>query len=92
MPRSSNPSNFTSDRHTLYAGWVAAMAKKHLGGDVVTLVADDNNDVTPYLDVTVTPGLTLRLMIPAPPEDWDLFADVPATLRAVAEEPAEAAP
>lgn len=77
MPRPARPaSNFTSDRHTLYAGWV--LGELIRSGLPVEPVRDASGNYTNR--ITVNPPLggesahAVTLMIPPPPDDWDLFA------------------
>ena len=73
MPRASRPpSNFTSDRHVLYAGWV--MGQMLRSGLPFEPVLDPEGNYTNR--VTVGPpqgGQRITLVIPPPPDDWDLF-------------------
>lgn len=75
MPRSARPaSNFTSDRHTLYAGWVLAQLLR--SGLPVTPVRDADGNYTNRVHVHPPLGgdpKPVTLMIPPPPDDWDLF-------------------
>lgn len=72
MPRASRPpSNFTSDNHTLYAGWVLGeLAKQKLP---LKAVRDDQGNYTNRVTLDAG-GASVTLLIPPPPDDWDLFA------------------
>ena len=72
MARNNPSSNFSSDNHALYAGWVFGEARKVLGDGAVP-VADSEGNWTPFVDLTFAPGVTVRLMVPAPPADWDFL-------------------
>jgi hypothetical protein len=92
MPRTAQPaSNFTSDKHTLYAGWVVAAAKRHLGNGAAKVVTDDDGNYTPYVDLTFATGVEVRLMIPAPPEGWDPFAAEPVEPKGLKQDAAPGA-
>jgi len=74
MPR--NPSNFESDRHTLYAGWVIGELLR--SGTDATPVRDDDGNYTNRLVLNHHGGSRITLIIPPPPSDWDLFPDTDA--------------
>jgi hypothetical protein len=76
MPRASRPaSNFTSDRHVLYAGWV--MGEMIRSGLPFVPIRDADGNYTNR--VTLAPPLggdnapQITLLIPPPPDDWDLL-------------------
>jgi hypothetical protein len=77
MPRPSRPAtNFTSDRHAFYAAWVIAEMSR--SGLPVAPVRDADGNYTNR--VTINPPLggdprPLILMIPPPPDDWDLLGN-----------------
>ena len=80
MPRSARPaSNFTSDRHALYAGWVLSQLLR--SGLPATPVRDADGNYTnrvefhPPLGGDNPPKITL--LIPSPPDDWDLLGGPP---------------
>jgi hypothetical protein len=63
-------SNFASDRHALYCGWVVGqLMKEH--GLPVTPMTDDNDDYIPQLLLLIG-GEEITLVIPEPSKDWDL--------------------
>jgi len=66
-------SNFLSDRHTLYVGWVLGIALSN-GLDVVPVV-DEAGNYTDRLQLLLdggSPAVTITIVIPEPPEDWTL--------------------
>jgi hypothetical protein len=69
-------SNFESDRHALYVGWVVGMARKH--GLRVIPVIDDHGDYTDHIEVELPANETrygidhITVVIGAPPEEWHL--------------------
>jgi hypothetical protein len=75
MPRKTSTSNFVSDNHTLYAGWV--LGEMLRSGLPVEPVLDPNGNYTnrvlirPPLGGDLPPEITL--LIPPPPDGWSLF-------------------
>lgn len=66
-------SNFLNDRHTLYVGWVLGIALSN-GVDAVP-VLDEAGNYTDRLEITLSggnPAVTIAVIIPEPPEDWEL--------------------
>ena len=66
-------SNFESDAHALYCGWVLGLALKH--GLKVFPNTDADGNYLPELVVEMPPGASiefLTVIIPVPPEDWRL--------------------
>jgi hypothetical protein len=73
MARSTPQSNFTSDTHVLYAGWVLSKLRTTLGAAIVAPVLDDGGNITSYVDLHFADRATVRLQIPSPPPGWDPF-------------------
>jgi hypothetical protein len=75
MPRASRPpSNFTSDRHVLYAGWV--MGEMLRTGLPFEPVVDADGNYTNRFVINPPAGSDtpkITLVIPPPPDDWNLF-------------------
>ena len=69
MPRpAGRSSNFASDTHVLYAGWVMGhMSKADLPFQPVL---DDQGNYTNRVTVTTPEGVVITLIIPPPPDDW----------------------
>jgi hypothetical protein len=63
-------SNFHNDRHNLYAGWVAGIAAKH--GVPLHPVKDSMGNYTAELQLELPGDITITLVVPEPPEDWNL--------------------
>lgn len=63
-------SNFADDRHALYVGWVLGIAAKH--HLAFEPEADGEGNYTDRLLYGVRPGLTLTLVVPPPPDDWEV--------------------
>ena len=63
-------SNFISDRHSLYVGWVIGIA--HRNGVPLEPVRDDAGDWTDRAELTLSPHVTITLVVPPPPDDWTL--------------------
>jgi len=63
-------SNFDSDRHALYVGWVIGIALQH--GIDVTPEFDVMGNYTDRIMVSSTdvPNLNITVVIPPPPEHW----------------------
>jgi len=78
MPRAQVPaSNFTSDRHVLYAGWVLGELMRCL--PTVTPIRDTEGNYTNRVTLTLEGDATITLLIPPPPDDWDILG----TLRPI---------
>jgi hypothetical protein len=67
-------SNFIDDRHNLYVGWVLGIAL--LNGLRLAPVVDDLGNYTDRLRL-VMPNpdgtFTIDLVVPYPPDDWELY-------------------
>ena len=61
-------SNFASDNHVLYAGWIMGHMVK--AGLPFTPVVDPDGNYTNRVTVTTPEGVVITLLIPAPPDDW----------------------
>ena len=62
-------SNFESDAHALYTGWVIGrMIKEEM--PVVPRV-DEQGDYKPEVDLDIG-GYIVTLVIPSPPDEWDM--------------------
>ena len=84
------PSNFTSDLHTLYAGWIIGLALR--SGLPVEPVRDTNGNYTNRIRINVAPGgnnpPSFTLIIPPPPDGWDLFhTDITDPMQPAADQP-----
>lgn len=64
--------NFETDRHALYCGWVMGVAKRH--GLPFEAVMEDGN-WTPKLALRVSDDVAITLVIPPPPDEWELVPD-----------------
>jgi hypothetical protein len=62
--------NFVDTRHALYVGWVAGVAMRH--NLAFEPVLDENGEFTDRLIYGVRPGLTFTVVVPPPPDDWEL--------------------
>lgn len=63
-------SNFQSDRHTLYVGWVLGIALKN--GLDVEVIVDEAGNYTPQLMLNLEHSdFTITLVVPPPPDDWN---------------------
>jgi len=62
------PSNFVSDQHTLYCGWVMGLMVK--AGLPFEPVADEHGNFTNRVSVPTLSGVGITLLIPPPPDDW----------------------
>lgn len=66
-------SNFASDRHALYAGWIVGLGMRH--GVLLVPVRDATGNATDRLELRL-PGtehdgsVTLTLVVPEPPPGW----------------------
>jgi hypothetical protein len=68
--------NFIDQRHCLYVGWVLGIASKH-GFDLRPL-ADDEGNWTDRIEISMKPYAgPLTLIIPYPPDDWEIAAEGP---------------
>jgi len=75
MPAKSpgRSSNFVSDQHVLYVGWVLGhMQKAELP---FTPVTDEHGNLTNRVTVPTPVGVVLTLIIPPPPDDWKFTLD-----------------
>lgn len=74
-PAQQAATNFTSDRHAFYAAWVISELAR--SGMPVTPVRDEDGNYTNRLTVCPPQGgdnpPKITLMIPPPPESWDLL-------------------
>jgi len=73
MPRSATPahppSNFASDNHALYFGWILGLMVK--SGLPVQPVVDDDGNYTNRVLLDLAGGLPqVQLLIPVPPDGW----------------------
>jgi hypothetical protein len=64
---------FDSDRHALYVGWVVGIAQKH--GLRPYPVTDDDGNYTDRVVVRTPGGYDITVIVPPPPDDWDLTDD-----------------
>lgn len=66
-------SNFVSETHTLYVGWVLGIALQN-GVDAVPVLDEDGN----YTDRLTIPWcrgddlVHITVVVPPPPDDWEL--------------------
>lgn len=63
-------SNFYNTRHNLYVGWVVGAALRN--GIPLEPVVDSDGLVTAELRLLLPDGIVITLLVPEPPEDWDL--------------------
>ena len=64
-------SNFESDWHTLYVGWVIGIAAKN--GLPVKPVVDEDGNYLPEIQMSLDGGMiTVILAVPPPPDGWEL--------------------
>ena len=86
MSEAPQMSNFVSDRHALYVGWVMGIAVRN-NLNVRPILDPDGNYTdsftielpnfgpmvqSPYLPLQPQPQVTLTVIIPPPPDDWEL--------------------
>lgn len=64
---------FQDDRHALYVGWIMGIGMRH-GFDFKPVVDDDGN-FTDRIIVNLKPYASITLVIPYPPEDWQVTDD-----------------
>jgi len=62
---------FVDDRHALYVGWVAGIATRH-GLRVAPVMVD--TDYTDRIELIFTDELSITVVVPYPPDDWELTA------------------
>jgi hypothetical protein len=62
---------FVDDRHALYVGWCAGIAMRH--GLKVRPVMD-GDDYTDRLSIVLTDELSLEVIVPYPPDEWEMTA------------------
>jgi hypothetical protein len=69
--RRTADSNFSSDRHALYMGWVVGKALQH--GLKITPELDDDGQFTDRLTLQLPDDAryTLTVVVPPPPDDWE---------------------
>lgn len=65
---SSRPSNFVSDQHVLFCGWVLGHMVR--SGLPFEPVRDADGNYTNRVNVTTPEGVVFTLIIPPPPDDW----------------------
>jgi hypothetical protein len=78
MPRpAGRSSNFASDTHVLYCGWV--MGHMARAGLPFQPVLDDEGNYTNRVEVTTLEGVVVTLIVPPPPDDWRFDYSAPQT-------------
>jgi hypothetical protein len=70
----NNP-HFVNIAHELYAGLVMGTLMRD--GLVVDFVDDDRGVHTDRLELTLTNGVKIQLVVPAPPDGWSIDDMVP---------------
>lgn len=66
--------NIVDGRHALYVGWVAGIALN--SGIRLLPVVDDDGNYTDQLTLPINQGVILTVVVPYPPDDWEIDADV----------------
>lgn len=69
----SDSPHFTDPQHAFYVGWVWATALEH--GLPFEVVRDEDGNYTDRLRLQPKEGLTIDIVVPPPPDDWDPFAE-----------------